>query len=1180
MASAASSTMGEAPAAAIAANAAGLEGKLAAAGIKSSPADITAKLPFTDQPLAIVATCNLNQWALDFDGNKRRIIESIKIAKQKGARYRVGPELEITGYSCEDHFYEMDMITFSWMALCDIINATDSSNAPLTQDIICDIGMPILHNGVRYNCRVFVLNGKILLIRPKMWMADDGNYREDRHFTPWDKSKEGTLEEFQIPKEFNQALYNNMFGEQRTVPFGIGIIQCVDATIGSEICEELFTAESTNILLGFEGCDIMSNGSASHFQLDKRQRRHDLIKEATTKNGGVYLYANQSGCDGNRLLFDGNGMIYMNGKLQALGDNCTFQEVEVLTATLNLNEVRSFRASNVSHQLQADKRKVKLNRIKVDFELTKNLGAPAVTEFDEASVPALTRWEEMGISTARYLFDYLIRSVTKGFFLPLSGGVDSSSTAMLVYFMCDYILNLLRDATDTTGATNNCKYLNIKDSSDRKRLEQFLLNKLANGTNLNGILSDIPLSAGKNFNVQKDATGFSLSHIPTTRQLMNLVLHTCNMPTKNNSGKIMSYALTLAKALGSYHITVQLSDAFDAIKSLVAEKNITLGNGFPGNSGVPETVAGVNAVTEEPGPFIQDLSTPIEIPRYTLTGGDFNENLAIQNVQARLRMITAYYLAQIIPIHRGTQFKTLTEIPDGKAKGLWDTFKDERQAALAAWDSSEENKALLQKIFKSKNMSEEQAAEAVAKMRPEEKDYRKFYPKTNKDAQGKTLFESLITGYMKSDKDAEGYAAKQYAKKVSAARALLVLASSNSDEALRGFYTKYDAASADINPIGSYSKHDLRQFLLWCVTQKFTTAPTDAIKYDNGESLPPYETVSIPVGNFQVLYRILVVVASPELVPEDIDSLKEGKESIQDDEVAIKLTYEELYYFGIMRKVQNLGPLSMFLEMCKKLLGKSITIIDEFNTEEQKKIEGATPISLYKKLVIYWGEYARQRNKMTILTPAIHATNYSPDDNRFDQRPFLVSSWLTYQFNIIRALAYRMTTDPLYQAKILAGKEEGFTKELERINEREESISATISTSPLFEEDAKREIIEAIKARNDAARGVIARSPDASEAIRRRARSSVAANGGGAGGAPSARGAASASAAVLGRGNGGVAQLEPAFSGPSASTASEGAAAAAGLGNKGGARRNLTHLRRVTRDKKREAKRKAQTRKN
>lgn len=43
-----------------------------------------------------VATCSLNQHALDFEGNLERILRSIKIAKERGVRLRIGPELEIT----------------------------------------------------------------------------------------------------------------------------------------------------------------------------------------------------------------------------------------------------------------------------------------------------------------------------------------------------------------------------------------------------------------------------------------------------------------------------------------------------------------------------------------------------------------------------------------------------------------------------------------------------------------------------------------------------------------------------------------------------------------------------------------------------------------------------------------------------------------------------------------------------------------------------------------------------------------------------------------------------------------------------------------------------------------------------------------------------------------------------
>ena len=40
--------------------------------------------------VATLATCNLNQWSLDFEGNLQRIVKSIEQAKTAGARYRGG----------------------------------------------------------------------------------------------------------------------------------------------------------------------------------------------------------------------------------------------------------------------------------------------------------------------------------------------------------------------------------------------------------------------------------------------------------------------------------------------------------------------------------------------------------------------------------------------------------------------------------------------------------------------------------------------------------------------------------------------------------------------------------------------------------------------------------------------------------------------------------------------------------------------------------------------------------------------------------------------------------------------------------------------------------------------------------------------------------------------------------
>ena len=54
--------------------------------------------------LVTLATCSLNQWALDFTGNLERTRRSIRIARDRGADYRLGPELELCGYGCGSRF--------------------------------------------------------------------------------------------------------------------------------------------------------------------------------------------------------------------------------------------------------------------------------------------------------------------------------------------------------------------------------------------------------------------------------------------------------------------------------------------------------------------------------------------------------------------------------------------------------------------------------------------------------------------------------------------------------------------------------------------------------------------------------------------------------------------------------------------------------------------------------------------------------------------------------------------------------------------------------------------------------------------------------------------------------------------------------------------------------------------
>uniref|UniRef100_A0A3Q1ILN3 Glutamine-dependent NAD(+) synthetase n=1 Tax=Anabas testudineus TaxID=64144 RepID=A0A3Q1ILN3_ANATE len=486
-----------------------------------------------------LATCSLNQWSLDFEGNLDRILKSVEIAKTQGAKYRLGPELEICGYGCADHFYESDTLLHSFQVLRMLLES------PITQDIICDVGMPVMHHNVRYNCRVLFLNRKILLIRPKMLMANHGNYRELRWFSPWNQLRK--VEEYFLPRMIQEVT------GQETVPFGDCVLSTKDTCIGTEMCAELWNPRSPHIQLGLDGVEIFTNSSASHHELRKADQRVNLVKSATTKSGGIYLYANQRGCDGDRVYYDGCAMVAINGDIVAQGAQFSLNDVEVITATVDLEDVRSYRGE-LCHEPKP------CHRVKVDFSLSTD---------DDIYLPAHqpitwlfhTPEEEISLGPACWLWDYLRRSGQAGFLLPLSGGVDSSSTACIVNSMC--VVSIFQ------------------------------------------VLEDVRRVVGEQ------------SYYPQSpRDLCGHIFTTCYMASENSSSDTCNRAKDLSNQIGSTHININID---------IAVKGIL---------GIFSAVTG-------------------RWPQFQANGGSQRENLALQNIQARVRMLLAYLFAQLSLWARG-----------------------------------------------------------------------------------------------------------------------------------------------------------------------------------------------------------------------------------------------------------------------------------------------------------------------------------------------------------------------------------------------------------------------------------------------------------------------------------------------------------------------------------------------
>jgi NAD+ synthase (glutamine-hydrolysing) len=151
--------------------------------------------------------------------------------------------------------------------------------------------------------------------------------------------------------------------------------------------------------------------------------------------GGIYLYANQQGCDGDRLYYDGSPLIAFNGKIIAQGSQFSLSDVEVVSATLDLEAVRAHRTQS-SRRMQSVQAEA-YQRIRAEGV---RLDGGKGDDFDRheskfQDIHYHTPEEEIALGPACWLWDYLRRSRTQGYFLPLSGGIDSCATACIIHSM-------------------------------------------------------------------------------------------------------------------------------------------------------------------------------------------------------------------------------------------------------------------------------------------------------------------------------------------------------------------------------------------------------------------------------------------------------------------------------------------------------------------------------------------------------------------------------------------------------------------------------------------------------------------------------------------------------------------------------------------------------------------------
>ena len=160
----------------------------------------------------------------DCEYNAEQICKKMKEAAALGSKIIVFPELCITGYTCEDLFWQEVLLNGAKDALDQIRKESREIDA------LVFVGLPWEWKGKLYNVAAAICHGRLLGLVPKKNLPNYSEFYEMRHFEPANEE----LDYIEYPGE----------EEQEWIPFGMQQIfycpQMEGLTVAAEICEDLW----------------------------------------------------------------------------------------------------------------------------------------------------------------------------------------------------------------------------------------------------------------------------------------------------------------------------------------------------------------------------------------------------------------------------------------------------------------------------------------------------------------------------------------------------------------------------------------------------------------------------------------------------------------------------------------------------------------------------------------------------------------------------------------------------------------------------------------------------------------------------------------------------------------------------------------------------------------------------
>ena len=367
----------------------------------------------------------------DCDYNSKQIITLAKTLAKKGVRLAVFPELCITGYTCQDLFFQTALLDGAKSALEDIAKKL----AKL--DMITVVGLPVAHNGNLYNCAAVLYHGEVLGYVPKQYLPNYNEFYEMRHFTAWNGE--------------------NSFEIHDNVPFGTDFIfrceECEDFSFGIELCEDLWAPCPPSGNLALNGANIILNLSASNEMIGKSEYRRSLVQNQSARLIAGYVYCSAGEGESTQdLVFSGHNIIAENGSVLAesklFSGEYTISEIDVNKLAFERRKNTSFvTGKNFYHQINAISFSMSLTATELTRFVTRTPFIPYSTDEKDKRCELILAMQANGLKKR------LMHTNAKTAVIGISGGLDST----LALLVCANAMQLLsRPMTDIVAVTMPC----------------------------------------------------------------------------------------------------------------------------------------------------------------------------------------------------------------------------------------------------------------------------------------------------------------------------------------------------------------------------------------------------------------------------------------------------------------------------------------------------------------------------------------------------------------------------------------------------------------------------------------------------------------------------------------------------------------------------------------------------